>query len=446
VEVHPEAASAFCKAAEDLVREVKELSPSPRSTCNEFFTDQVITERDILGRVTIGITNPLGQELGKGFFVDQQQFGLFGPAYTAFRRLIGNVQRIPAISEIASETALADITLEWIRRKFCKEESKRYTEFLLPELSQRVSRYQVWIPIPFTSTEIDFEVGNISVRTITKDQITSWKSKYFYKGDSQKQRAQLEMYENELRKKCQGFAAGYFECTAEPLRAAELAYANLGSALSVLRFLSPACHFPEALSGAYEYGRRLAESKYHLLLCENPLSFTESEQLLDKGLNWHIDARQLEMMRRAGLGLLSELLRNRHPNQFQRALISAIAIYSKSTLKRSVSDKLLYTFAGLEAILLKNTTEPIMQNLADRIAFAIAGDKDRRMEIVAIVKAAYALRSAFVHHGTTRVDDLEVVRKFMSHAWTMFISLVQNISRFSTIDECIDAIESIKYS
>jgi hypothetical protein len=117
----------------------------------------------------------------------------------------------------------------------------------------------------------------------------------------------------------------------------------------------------------------------------------------------------------------------------------------KSTLQTDLADRLVYIFAAMESLLLRNE-EPIQQNLGERMAFTIVSKEDtRRVEarraVIRNLKDAYALRSKFVHHGHG-IDELETVRAFMTNAWVLFTSLTKTIHSFDTKEDLIDHLEA----
>jgi adenylosuccinate lyase len=69
-----------------------------------------------------------------------------------------------------------------------------------------------------------------------------------------------------------------------------------------------------------------------------------------------------------------------------------------------------------------------------------------RRATVKNLKAAYALRSKFVHRGQTTIDDLDTVRTFMINTWALFLTLAKDIRRFDTKDQLINHLEEMKYS
>jgi hypothetical protein len=99
----------------------------------------------------------------------------------------------------------------------------------------------------------------------------------------------------------------------------------------------------------------------------------------------------------------------------------------------------------MESVLLRNDNEPIQQNVGERMAFINANTVEERQRIIRNLKAAYTLRSRFIHHGHT-IDQRETVWQLMISAWSLFTTLAKFSQRFETKDELIDHLEAMKLS
>jgi Apea-like HEPN len=93
---------------------------------------------------------------------------------------------------------------------------------------------------------------------------------------------------------------------------------------------------------------------------------------------------------------------------------------------KDAADKLVHILVGLESIILKDSNEPIMNNIGERMAALIGHDPASRKAIIGNVKKTYALRSSFIHHGQRiSVDEADTLREFMFRAWTCLDALVR---------------------
>ena len=310
------------------------------------------------------------------------------------------------------------------------------TAYVLPLAEAEITEYEIWIPIAMLYIQSEFALGRVPLRTLSRELFEHWKGQLPDPGASSRR----ESIEHE-RGETQGLAAATQSVRAERVRAEEMAYRDAAEALAMLRFFAPANFDPRVVSYCTPLGQENLGSRKHLILQNGELRTLVSGSLSRRGARpWIIDDEGLHMLRVGALELLSNLIRAQNRSPFQERLVASLLLYSRSSLAKEISDKFVYLLVPLESMLLKNNTEPIQQNLAERMAFLIGRDLDERKDIIATVKAAYALRSKFLHHGGT-ADDVEVLKKFMRMTWKTMKFLVDNAGRFETTEAAISALE-----
>jgi hypothetical protein len=87
--------------------------------------------------------------------------------------------------------------------------------------------------------------------------------------------------------------------------------------------------------------------------------------------------------------------------------------------------------------LLRNSSEPILYTLSERVALLAYDAVDDRAEAVDDVRAIDASRSKFVHHGSD-VEDNESFKRFVLHGIKMFLKLIRLVDVFETKDQLLD--------
>jgi len=107
--------------------------------------------------------------------------------------------------------------------------------------------------------------------------------------------------------------------------------------------------------------------------------------------------------------------------------------------------ELLARGAWEEAHAIVQPIEPLQQNIAERIAFFLARERQERRTIIHVVKEAYALRSAFLHHGK-KLEDLEALKRFMGVAFRCVLGLIGNADRLESVDALHQAIDDDRLS
>jgi hypothetical protein len=145
-----------------------------------------------------------------------------------------------------------------------------------------------------------------------------------------------------------------------------------------------------------------------------------------------------------GLNTFESLVTQDDPNDFQEALINASLLYSRAALTPDPVEKLLHVCVALERILIRNKTEPIQDNLAMRMAWLSGHDSNARQRNSSIVKAAYGIRSGYMHHGQP-VDDLQTVEEFLGIASIVLRNLTANAARFPTRAEFIEVLDKKRF-
>lgn len=447
--LHPDAQNNFNEKSQILIKLIKEVQSFKPLEKNEFqpgfYTTGTISKKEIIGNLNIDLVDQAGKEAGKLFFHKGKQFGLIGDDYHDFEKLTHNIQNTNVLRNIISVEFAKETLFEWLVKSFSNNIKSSFVEELINRSEKSIHNYEVWVPIPFTSL-FSFYLGKILFKQISKEIIDKWIKLIERKERNEEEMKKLKKYERKFRKNYQGFAAGIYNCKAERIRAHELAYYHINNSLSVLRLFSPANHIPNILCGTYEYGQKMVRTKSFFLINEKENVFSEVSQVIDIGLHWNVDNFVIEKINKGDLSYYNKLLNLDRYNDFQKKLLEAIIIYSKNTLRREIFDKILYILVALESILLRNNTEPIQQNVGDRIAFTIGKNSEERHDIAQTIKDVYSIRSKFIHHGIESFEDKEKIQKFMHYAWLTFSSFVRNMEKFKTKEELINALEKIKYS
>ena len=136
-----------------------------------------------------------------------------------------------------------------------------------------------------------------------------------------------------------------------------------------------------------------------------------------------------------------------HPltTDFRKDLYDALILYSRQSLALEISDKLVFTLAALESLLLRDSSEPIQKNLGERMAFLVGQSVPERKEIAKNVEDVYRIRSAFVHHGQTP-QHVESLDRFLRAVWTTLLKLLSLVDQYPTKAALISALEDQKFS
>jgi hypothetical protein len=245
------------------------------------------------------------------------------------------------------------------------------------------------------------------------------------------------------KQKYQGHAAAFITVTAEPKRAYEIARREAEDALAMLQVFSIGVLVPGARCYWTLRGSEKVEQFSYLAFQGDLIKHSQSGFYRYRNSVGSISKALLNDLKTSGLDLASELVRIPKRNDFQEHLLNALLMYSRASVQDRLSEKLLYILVALESFLSRDETEPIQQNLGERIAFTIGGSLSERKDIIRVTKQAYQLRSRFVHHGA-EVDDLKVMKDFMIYAYVFFEKMLRAINLFSTKLQFLDTLEDVK--
>ena len=446
--IHPEAINALNNKAEELIKLVKQQDaprPDEKNQLSDRHPSHIIHSKDIIGEIKMSYTNAFGDDLGFVFHSQQQRYGILGQAYGGLVKYAEEVQKQKRYCHVLSKKYLLANLKIWIEKRYKNDENDDFISFIEKRSEESIRQCEIWIPIPYTEIANDFSLGKVKIRRMTKEIIDGW-----FKTDTivndKELKTKIDKYKNDIRCKHQGFAAVVCECKAEPIKAKEIAFDLASDSLSVLRLFSPSSFSSRLICGAYEYGQNLVETRNVFILYPNNKEISESRELLDRGIHWKVPSNISQMLSDGEMSGLNEILLIDNKNDFQMKYYEALKIYSKQTLKRNPFDKILYILVALESILLRNDTEPIQQNLSERIAFTIANNVDDRKKIIKNIKDIYSIRSKYVHHASQSVEETDKLDEFLKIAWHMFVAMSKLIRLYETKDAYIDALNNLKLS
>ena len=454
-ELHPDAAKNFEEKAHVLLAAVRSeplSEPSeprpdifrPGKPMMATFGPEDYTSFEITGK-----RNLLGQTQARYFEHEGRQFGLADEKYQALARLSENLQRTKTFRDLVSVRWVEDTLLDWMKDRFAGVTVPALGDYLSERCEGDVQENDLWFPVANLSVESDLPFGNVVFKTITSELMDklvedAQKAK---EGRDPTYAAQLDMSMERRRADLQGLAAATSKLRAEPKRAYEIALRESERAVAALRvFDVTATTTPEVTSYCALLGRENVEGIKHLELEDGRIRSYSSQTVGKPVMNWHISDLDVSKYKKSlGFGEVSDLLSSSKRTEFQETLLNALLMYSRGAREKDFAGKIVYTLAAIENILLRNESEPIQQNVGERMAFINAKTAEERREILRTFKTVYGLRSKFVHHGHS-VEERETVWQFLVQAWVLFTKLARWSTRLETKEKLIDHLEMMKLS
>ena len=381
--------------------------------------------------------------VARSFTNDGMITGLQGRGYSQLRRLAESLQRTAALRDIVSAAVLEQFIFEWVRDRVLGTTSSPMSDQVLASVSQELAEYEVILPLFRVELPDSIRIGRVTLRPITSDDFARWELAAGPGRLSTDARAAFL----HQRKIMQGFAAAAMRLTGEQQHVLETAKKEADEAVSILRLFSSAMISPRARTFCALFGRHNLESTSHLVADLNRLDVTLGSDL-DSGNDyiWRLDVERLRIIREEALDELLQGLYDGRNTDFQREVRAALFLYSQSGLKSQPTEKLLTILIPLESLLLKNQSEPITENLAMRLAFAIGETLEDRKKIVEVVRSAYKFRSGYVHHlqQIDRDEDIQVLQEFMEYTWTFFLRLGKQTIRYKDRTEYLSDLDERK--
>jgi hypothetical protein len=446
IQLHTDAEKNFNLKAEQLLEVLSDCS-SVISKPNQWspnIPSRKLSSNEV-GDVKYRSIDYRGEENAKYFFDGKNILGFKEVDYQTFSSLAQNIQRTKALKNTVSLQIVKEILFEWIELSFKKKISDSFSTFLIRNCSDKIKSIEIWIPISMLFLESDLTIGKIKLKTISTEILEKWHHNILNDKDSANSINAINSIFQRLKSDITSCAASVINITAEPQRAYELALQETEESLGFLRIFSPATILPDLTSYCIVLGSRNAGITRLMSIERDRLIFMEEKMQISGTPEWYLSNDLISTILNTGLDALNNVLQNDKKTAFQKTVISSLKLYSRCSIGRDIAEKLIYIFAALESMFLKNNSEPIQQNISERMAIFKGGTLKEKKEFIANFKTVYSLRSSFVHHGY-EIESLKELKNFMEYVWVVFVKLIKSINRFESKESFIDAIEEKKFT
>ncbi|MCA1636394.1 MAG: hypothetical protein LC802_22560 [Acidobacteria bacterium] len=429
LELHTEAAKNFNSKAEGLLAELTSVPLTPHQGHQGPLDPDVhvaahFNPQNIIGDVKVKYIDYSGNEVAKSFELGAARVGLFGDGYKNLVRIAEGMHKSRAIQNAVSLGLLIDLIFDWVRLRHQAAPVPQMTDYVLGECEKRLEDVEIWIPVYMLHVQSPLTIGWVTLTEITRAMLDEWHGGMIAQVPEES-RAVVEHHLSQERSKFQGFAAATLKMRAEPERAAEVAFEEAEQCLALLRFFAPASFNPKYTSYCVPLGREHVESSEYLTVRDGKITsyFTGVVDMREPA--WALSTKKIAELRANGIDALNGMLAEPKRSEYQEDLLAALRMYSKSALAKDFADRLVYMLIALESMFLRNNSEPIVDNISERMALFAGQTVSERRAIVSNVKKTYGLRSAFVHHGRgIGIDEITTLEKFMVTAWRCMQSLI----------------------
>jgi hypothetical protein len=445
---HPAAATRFNQRAKDLVwllKQKKASPPLPESAQNPTNIPYVVTltEDDIRDEQMLYVVDPWGSIIERTFPFQGAQVGLQEQDHGRLSSLARDIFRSPGVSEMASLRLIENTIFEWVRNDFLGSSSLEFTEYLLGNMNAEKIYSHVFVPIANTIVLKGFSFCGIEVVNLSSDIFDSWLDSALSTGQDKQD---VKNVVDKFRVQYQGRGAFRVPVRCEARRGVEMAHEaveKVSSLLSIFKGFAFCLRIKSVmLPSGCEHLRTFVA-----LLTDEENMWSFSHENLDRSSSESIviDEDWLIRAREMGLDTLSKIYTKSEPSDFEESILNMSYLYSRSCFTSNTLEKIVYALSALESMLLKDNSEPIQQNIGERMAIFSRTELDERKRVIQNLKQAYGLRSRYIHHGTISKDE-DVAGEFLMNMWIFYVSLLDNSGRFKTRLEFISAIEDRKLS
>jgi Apea-like HEPN len=444
-EFHASAAASIESLASDTFGVVRKIDLAKKEVKPEHWWRpedvHTLTDKDILGDATAWLPQVNGEDALVFMWHGQHIFGLTQHDYSYLIRLVDAVLKVKWVQKSISSNFIEAAFIDWARKRLNEQAGDTFCEFFLGRCTKEVAKLKVIVPVQHLAVEEPFQFGPTMVRPLGPLYFDSLRENLLQLASGKGEDA--EAFVGHLRKTMSNCSALEFEIVAEPNYAKEAALLRAADAIGLLRFFCVATVASTVMSPVTLLGA-LAIPQSHVIICGDEGSIRYSSGIaIDKVEHWRISRRDLAGFLQENLAVIGGLLELEKLSEFERAVRSGIIAFSRAITFPEISDRLVFALSAIEGLMLRNQSEPIQQNVAERIAFLTTTQPEKRQAIVENFRKAYKTRSQYIHHRLTTTDVSELDQAF-ENIRAALAQAVVNLQEFDTKEEFLLAIDNTK--
>ncbi|MBU4275104.1 MAG: hypothetical protein KKC30_00035 [Proteobacteria bacterium] len=445
----PEAArDHFNQEAEKIfgVMENVHVDTSPSQCFHpESHVDLELNEENIIDIEQLTLSDGFGNEYGLVFENSEGTKGFLEAHYREFTSFIGKIASHKAIRDRLSKNFISSVAIKWLKRKPIQEGGFYFTEYLESCAKPAIKEYEIWVPIEDMRAATTFQFGGMAFQTIRKRALdATFKQKVSKSKDMEGFDLKEMQISFDRQHRCkQGLTAATIKLCAEYDKARQVAMEKSILCTDILRSVWPSNMFSSGLCCWAPRGKTFIE-KEDLYTIKDGIFYSDSRLVTANSFTIFLDESKLSILLR-DLHEHHLMLVEPLGKKFTQEIIDAIRVYSRSSKTRYLDEKLIFIFASIESVLLKNGAEPI-SSFYDRFAFFVSKLPDERKQVSRLARKIYDYRSNFVHHGSTLSGaEREEVDRFLKYVWYFFLNLPARRHKFEKKEDLIEYLDDMKY-
>ncbi len=450
VQLHEDARQSFEDQARRLLGHVVRFRDSrdrPKPAYSpDVFTAGPITAADIVGdpQLTLHWEDPDGKPTGIAVAeVGGLRRGLLGVGYADFETLVSAMARKRPFQSMASNQFLRDRLFAWVLERDRGQSSTAWIDFVLHALGAAAAEHRLLFPVSDLHVESPLVLGLVTLLTFPENIFEAFESRQ-PEGASSVEHVELC---RSMRRDFQGSAVAETCVFGEPVKAQEIAAKRVELVVGVLRFFAPSHIVPGVTSRIARWGHAPARSDRVFFADLSGEFLRLSTQIVEQPAPLTLSDETRVMLLESGLAEVRDILTRDDDDRtdLETVLLGGMVTFGHAALNLDSRDRMIWYCAGLESVLIRNSSESIVRNLAERLAIFAYDTLDDRIVALKDIKRGYSLRSRFVHHGKEIAEEREVT-KFARHGVRFFCRLAQNRECFSTKSALLEHVDRMKLS
>jgi hypothetical protein len=441
ISLHPQARAQFDAEAAAL-RNCLEPAEPPRANDVQGskahrYVQKILTEQDLRDEAIIMRAEmPLTGDLVDVFLIEKARcLRLATPASLKLQEHARALADRAELRPYCSATFVEQRLLHWLIRAPSSDHG--WTADFLTSLEAAIVEAEYLVPLEGIDLITPFRLGDLELCFITTDMcdhafpsilgkapIDSWNT-----------------FIGRFREQYQGRACVRYRCRAESTRGQELAIQKADQVVGLLRFYHAAAFDVRIPCNVNRFERGARDITHVIQVQSGAIDGLVDSIATDDAATDTWDEKHLSMARAAGLDVAQLVLLEEDVTPLQRIAYAALQRYARGLASRQVEDRLLQACIAIESILLRNNTEPILDNGARRTARFIAKDIDSRRAVVDDLRKAYRDRSGYVHHGAkASAENIALFNRVASHACAVIVGALCD-KHFQSKEDLIDYLD-----
>ena len=443
-QLHPDARRRFEELGRSLLARVATFRSPPAPARPGFspntFTDQQITEADIVGDLRLGWRDSEGKPTGVAVAeVGGLRTGLIGSDYEKLEALVLSMAGVHPFKTTASVEFVREQLFEWALERHRGQGSAGCVDYVLRALEREAEEHRLLFPVSDLHAQSPLTLGLVTVSTFPESIFEQLESKH----TDDRSAAAFAEWCRSMRQDFQGLAVAETCVFGEPIRAQEIASDRVELAVGVLRFFAPSHFRFRGTSRVARWGYAPQRTDRVFITDASGRLLRTTGSLIDQPGTMVLSDATRDILLGVGLSEIRDILARDSRTDLERALLTGMVTFGRAALTPDLRDRMIWYCAGLESILLRDRSESVLQNLSKRLAIFGYDTVRERADAVKDVKEAYSLRSRFVHHGA-EIKEREIVTRFARHGLGLFSRIAKNAARFRTKRELLDHIDRMK--